>query len=114
MKMRTLNEAAAELGTTRERLRRGILAGKYPCLQWGNRRLVDIDVLGPMLAAEDAANDTIGITECAKTLGLSPDALRRMARQGLVPYEMKGKYYRFRLHEVEAALQRMMDGPIDI
>ena len=109
MKLRTLNEAAAELGVKRERLRRGVAEGRYPFMQWGNRRLVDIDALGPILAAEDEANNTIGITECARRLGLSPDALRGMARRGLVPYERQGKNYRFRLADVEKALEQRMN-----
>lgn len=114
MKMRTLNEAAAELGTTRERLRRGIAAGRYPAMKWGNRYLVDIDVLAPILAAEDEAARTIGITECAAQLGLSADVIRRMARSGLIPCERKGRYFRFRLEEVQAAISKQMkDEPSD-
>lgn len=111
MRMRTLNEAAAELGTTRERLRRGIAAGRYPAMKWRNRFLVDIDVLAPILAAEDEAANTIGIKECAEQLGLSVDVIRRMARSGVIPSERRGRYFRFRLHEVQAAIeQRMKDG----
>lgn len=108
MKMRTLNEAAAELGTTRDRLRRGVVSGKYPALSWRNRYLVDVDELGPILAAEDEAKNTIGIKECAEQLGLSADVIRRMARSGVVPYERQGRYYRFRLKEVEAAIRKQM------
>lgn len=109
MKIRTLNEAAAELGTTRDRLRRGIAAGKYPFMTWGNRYLVDVDLIAPILAAEDEAKNTIGIKECAEQLGLSVDVIRRMARSGLIPYEQKGRYYRFRLSEVEAAIRKQME-----
>jgi len=112
MKLRTLNEAVAELGTSRMRLRRGIQAGKYPCLQWGNRMLVDIDVLGPMLEAEDA-DSTIGVAECAERVGLSASTLRRMAQKGLIPCEMENNHYRFRLHDVESALKQMMNQSAD-
>lgn len=109
MRMRTLNEAAAELGTTRDKLRRGIASGKYPSLNWGNRYLVDVDVLGPLLKREAEAQNTIGITECAEQLGLSVDVLRRMTRSGLIPYERKGRYYRYRLADVEAAIHNQME-----
>lgn len=109
MRIRTLNEAAAELGTTRDRLRRGIAAGKYPFLNWGNRYLVDVELLEPILAAEDEAKNTIGIKECAEQLGLSVDVIRRMARSGLIPFEQQGRYYRFRLNDVEAAIRKQME-----
>lgn len=108
MKMRTLNEAAAELGTTRDRLRRGVASGRYPALSWRNRYLVDVDALGPILAAEDEAQNTVGANECAELLGLSADVIRRMARSGLIPYERQGRYYRFRLKDVETAIRKQM------
>lgn len=108
MKMRTLNEAAAELGTTRDRLRRGVVSGKYPALNWRNRYLVDVDALRPILAAEDEAQNTVGVHECAELLGLSADVIRRMARSGLIPHERQGRYYRFRLKDVEDAIHKRM------
>ena len=112
MKLRTLNEAAVELEISRTRLRRGIQEGKYPYLQWGNRMLVDIDILLPLLEAE-GTDSTISTAECAEALGLSADTLRGMAQSGLVPCETAGRFYRFRLNEVEAALKKMMNPPTD-
>lgn len=108
MKMRTLNEAAAELGTAREKLRRGIAAGKYPAMRWGNRYLVDIEALAPILKEEAARQNMVGISACAEQLGLSVDVLRRMTRSGLIPYERKGRNYRYRIADVKAALQSQM------
>lgn len=109
MKMRTLNEAAAELGTTRMKLRAAVLAGTIPHLKWGNRYLVDVDVVGPMLReCEPGADGTLSLIECAEQIGLAPDALRRMALAGLVPYRRSGRYYRFVLADVQAAIRKEM------
>lgn len=108
MKMRTLNEAAQELGTTRAYLRTGVLSGKFPCYRWGNRYLVDLDIIGPIVAAEKNTADTISAKDCALAIGLTPDALLRMAKAGVVPYHREGRYYRFRVAEVEAALREGM------
>ena len=111
MKMRTLNEAAEALGTTRHRLRRGIDAGRYPQLKWGNRVLVDLDVIGPIIQAEDAeAEKTVGIGELSELTGLPPTTIRRMCKQGVLPYTKdKQSRYKFRPSEVLAALQNMME-----
>lgn len=111
MKLRTINEAARALGISVTRLRRGIAAGKYPSVQWGNRALVDLDVLGPILEEErqrEAAEGTVGLRECAEAIGVSQDALRRMALAGLVPYQRGGRFYRFRIQDVEAAIRGKM------
>lgn len=112
MKLRTLNEAAAALGVTRRKLREGIRKGLYPAIQWGNRLLVDVDELGPIIEAERQRKaeraDMIGLRECADAIGLSAETLRRMAVAGLVPYERSGRYYRFRLEDVENAIRNGM------
>lgn len=111
MKMRTLNEAADALGTTRHRLRRGIEAGRYPAMKWGTRLLVDLDVIEPIVRAEDAeAEKTVGIGELSQLTGLPPATIRRMCKQGLIPYAQdKRTRYRFRPSQVVAALQNMME-----
>lgn len=112
MKLRTLNEAADALGMTRRKLRAGIEAGKYPALNWGNRLLVDMDALGPIVDAERRQRERhegmISLKECAEAIGVSQDALRRMALNGLVPYERSGRYYRFSLEAVENAIRNGM------
>lgn len=111
MKMRTLNEAAEALGTTRHRLRRGIDAGRYPCLKWGTRVLVDLDVVGPIVKAEDAdAERTVGIGELSEMTGLPATTIRRMCRDGALPYTQdKRTRYRFKPSEVMAAIQKLME-----
>ena len=111
MKMRTLNEAAEALGTTRHRIRRGIQAGRYPSMQWGSRLLVDLDVLEPIIRSEDAeAEKTVGIGQLSELTGLPPTTIRRMCKQGVLPYTKdKQSRYKFRPSEVLAALQNMME-----
>lgn len=112
MKLRTLTEAAKLLGISRRRLRAGIEEGRYPAMEWGNRLLVDVDVLAKIIAEErrreEAREGLIGMRECAEAIGVSMETLRRMAQTGVVPCERQGRFYKFRLAEVEAAIRRNM------
>ena len=109
MKLRTLTEAAKILGVSRYHLRAGIAAGRYPAFTWGNRQLVDVEALAEILAEErrrqEAGEGMIGLRECAEAIGVAPEALRRMALAGLVPFERQGRYYRFCLADVERAIR---------
>lgn len=111
MRIRTLNEAAEALGTTRHRLRRGIDAGRYPVMRWGQRLLVDLDVIEPIVRAEDAeAEARVGIGEISRMTGLPPTTIRRMCKDGLLPYvQDKQSRYKFRPSEVLAAIEQMME-----
>lgn len=111
MKMRTLNEAAEALGTSRHRLRRGIDAGRYPAMKWGTRLLVDLDVIGPIVKAEDAeAEKTVGIGKLSELTGLPPATIRRMCKTGMLPYTQdKQRRYKFRPSAVIAAIENMME-----
>lgn len=110
MKLRTINEAAAALNTTREKLRRGVQSGLYPSMAWGTRTLVDIDVLGPMLEEERARDNMASTNECAAQIGISPITLRKMAEQGVVPSARRGGYnrYCFDVEAVKEALRKRM------
>lgn len=111
MKLRTINEAARELGIPVHRLRRGIQAGKYPSLRWGNRVLVDLDALKPILEEErrqSADADAVDLNTCADAIGVTSDVLWRMAQAGLVPYTRVGRAYRFQVAAVEAAIREKM------
>lgn len=113
MKLRTLNEAAEELGLTRRQLRTGIREGRYPAMNWKNRLLVDLDQLTPIVENERQQRERhegmIGLRECAEAIGVSQDVLRRMAISGLVPYEKSGRYYRFSLEAVVRAIRSGMN-----
>ena len=111
MRMRTLNEAAEALGTTRHRLKQGIDGGKYPAMRWGSRVLVDLDAIGPIIAAEDAeAERLVGIGEISEMTGLPVTTIRKMCREGVLPFERdKRTRYRFRPSEVMAAIENMME-----
>ena len=112
MKLRTVTDAAEALGLSRRKLKTGIQTGKYPCLHWHGRTLVDMDALAPIVEEEreqEARHEgMIGLRECAEAIGLSEDQLRRMAVEGLVPYQRSGRYYKFRLDAVEAAIRAGM------
>lgn len=111
MKLRTLNEAAEELGTNRTRLRNGVIEGRYPYLKWGNRYLVDVDRLAGILEREEEAKgrDMVGLRACAAEIGVQPSALRRMAEAGFVPCRTAGGRYRFRVRDVKKALEERMN-----
>lgn len=113
MRLRTLNEAAEELGLTRRQLRIGIREGRYPAIQWKNRLLVDLDQLIPIVERERRQRERhegmIGLNECAAAIGVSRDTLRNMALSGLIPYEKSGRYYRFSLEAVERAIRSGMN-----
>lgn len=112
MKLRTLTEAAEILGVSRRQLRDGVMAGRYPSITWGNRLLVDLDVLAGILEDErqrrERHDGLIGLRECAEAIGLTPDQLRRMALRGMVPYTKRGRYYCFILADVEMAIRTHM------
>lgn len=111
MKLRTLTEAAAMLGVSRARLRRGVQAGRYPCMRWGSRTLVDVDALRAIIAEEDAQNadGTISLRECAEAIGLGPDTLRRMTKTGMIPCVHVGRACRYRLEDVQRAISGEMN-----
>ena len=110
MKLRTLNEAAEALGTNRTRLRKGVVDGRYPCLKWGNRYLVDLEVVGPIIEEEDARNSdpSLSLRACAEAIGVKPTTLKRMVESGMVPCRRSGGHYCFRLREVLTALDDLM------
>ena len=110
MKLRTLNEAAEALGTNRTRLRKGVVDGRYPCLKWGNRYLVDLDVVGPIIDDEDArkGEPTLSLRACAEAIGLKPATLKGMVESDMVPCQRSGGHYAFRLRDVLAALGDLM------
>ena len=112
MRLRTLNEAAELLGISRRKLRDGIRRGIYPCVEWKSRILVDIDVIQAIIDEERAGarDDEIGLRACAAAIGVSENTMRNMALAGLVPYRKQGRYYRFVLEAVEAAIQEHMKG----
>lgn len=104
MRMRTINEAAESLGVTREQIKRGMDDGRYPFTMWGNRRLVDIDVLREIIDAENAKEKPVGICECARRTGLSVNTIRRMRQRGFLPATKIGRNYKFDLAEVQRIL----------
>lgn len=111
MKLRTITEAAEQLGVPRHRLQRGVESGRYPSMKWLNRRLVDLDTLAAILAEEDAeAEDRVGIRQLSELTGLPVTTLRRMCREGVIPFgrDRRG-LYQFRATEVMAALQNLME-----
>lgn len=108
MRMRTLNEAAAELGCSRNTLSAWVLSGKCHYLKWGSRYLIDIDEVGPIFRDRAEIRGMVSLKECAEKLGLSPSTLRNMALAGLVPYKKKGRYMKFDPEAVAKAIRESM------
>jgi hypothetical protein len=112
MKLRTVNEAVQELGVSKYYLRTGIKEKRFPALEWGGRLLVDIEELEPLIEEErrqrEAHEGMIGLKDCAEAIGIKPESLRRMAMAGLVPHRKVGRYYRFCLADVMAAIRAGM------
>ena len=112
MKLRTLKEATEILGVSRKYLRDGVTEGRYKAFYWGNRMLLDVEELEPIIAEErrqrEAHAGMIGLRECAEAIGIKPESLRLMAVAGLVPHKKVGRYYRFRLEDVVAAIRAGM------
>ena len=108
MRLRTLQEAASELGMSRGTLRTKVISGKVPYIMWGNRYLVDMDVVTPIIESLEDTDGTISTAECAEVIGVAPSALQAMAKAGLVPYRRRGRYYRFILADVMEAIRGNM------
>ena len=108
MRLRTLQEAANKLGMSRSTLRTKVISGKLPYIQWGNRYLVDMDVVTPMLENEEDIDGTISMAECAAAIGIAASTLQGMAEAGMVPYRKRGRYYRFVLADVMDAIKKSM------
>lgn len=101
------------LGISRQRLRDGIREGRYPALQWSGRTMVDVDMLRPIIEAEeqlrrDEAARLTGLKTAAAAIGVSADALKRMAEAGVVPSVRRGRYWMFDLEQVEEAIRNRM------
>lgn len=111
MKMMTCREASEALqayGMTASRIKRGCLEGKYPHIRIGNRILVDVDKLAPMVAEDARTEDMLSTAALALRIGLSESTIRRAVAEGWMPCEIIGRNMRFRLAEVQAAIERKM------
>ena len=109
--MRTLREAAEALGVTVGRLRRGIRSGRYPYIDLGRKQLVDLDQRTEIIRAEDAAREQwIGSGEMCMKTGLRPGQLRRLCREGKIPFRVdSGGHYRFQEAPALKALEKLME-----
>lgn len=80
-------------------------------MRWGRRLLVDLDVLEPILRAEDAEGEKrVGIGKISELTGLPRGTIRRMCREGVLPYARdRRSRYQFRPSEVMEAIEQMME-----
>lgn len=113
MKLMTCTEACKhledEFGMTASQLKRGCLAGKYPWMKIGNRMLVDVDALLPILTKERQEMKTLlSTTELAQRIGLSESSIRRGVADGWIPCRIVGRNMRFSLMEVQQAISERM------
>ena len=104
MRLRTINEAAALLDVSARHLRRGIREGRYAYIQVGNRQIVDVDELGPIIETERA---TVGIREAMALTGLSEATIRRAVRAGRLPAVRLRSGYAFVPAQLIAAVEAM-------
>ncbi len=118
MKFRTCREAAEELneefGVNQSHLKRGCMEGKYPSMKIGNRLLVDVDALRPILERErQDQQGLLSTTELAQRTGLSESAIRRAVTEGWLPCRIVGRNMRFDLMDVQRAIGERMGSKYD-
>lgn len=118
MKFRTCREAAEELndefGVNQSQLKRGCMEGKYPSMKIGNRLLVDVDALKPILARERRERmELLSTTELAQRIGLSESTIRRAVADGWLPCRVVGRNMRFDLMDVQRAIGERMGSKYD-
>jgi len=103
-KMMPIGEAAMELGISRGRLRRAIDAGEIPVLTLNVKQLVDMDAAARVVATW--ASDGVGIDAVSTATGLPKYLIRQGAREGWIPHWTNGRWLRFDLAAVLAAIER--------
>lgn len=111
MKLMTCREASRQManyGITQTKLKRGCEDGKYPCLHIGNRIMVDIDALMPIVEQEYKRSALLSTSELAVRIGLSESSIRRAVAEGWIPCQVIGRNMRFDLEDVQAAVIRRM------
>lgn len=104
MKLMTINEAAGVVNRSEQQLRRGVSEGRYPFIEIGARKLLDVDELAEIIQAEDS---TINIRQAAELTGLSEKTIRRGCREGWIPHRKGKKAYEFIPGALLAALEGM-------
>lgn len=105
MKMRTIPEAAKELGLSESFLRRGVEAGKWKIFQAGRRTLVDVEEVAQSKSSARPGADVSGISQLT---GLSDHRIRQGIRDGWIPHWMDGNKYAMDPDEVQRAIQDRM------
>lgn len=111
MKLMTCREASrhlADYGVTQSKIKRGCEAGKYPFLRVGNRILVDLDALMPIVEEEGRRLELLSTAELAMRIGLSESSIRKAVADGWMPCQIVGRNMRFDLEAVQdAVIERM-------
>lgn len=112
MRLRTCREASEAVADicaiSPKAIRRGCVDGVYPCLQVGNRMLVDVDALRDALTAAGNRTSLISTAEVSLRTGLSESAIRRAVNDGWMPTVRVGRHMRFDLAEVQQAIADRM------
>ena len=110
MKLATINRAAATLREggieiTAYKIRGMVARDEIRSLNVdGTDMLVDVDALRELL--EDGG--TVGTEELAEETGLSMRAIRKLAADGRIPRVGNGRTLRFRVADVERAIDGLM------
>lgn len=108
MRLRTCREASEAVADicaiSPKVIRRGCVDGLYPCLQVGNRMLVDVDALREILTDEGNRANLIGTAELSMRIGLSESTIRRAVNDGWMPSVRVGRHMKFDLAKVQQAI----------
>ncbi|MDO4837835.1 MAG: helix-turn-helix domain-containing protein [Clostridia bacterium] len=95
MNLQPVNRARQLTGVTDYALRKAIREGKIQVLKWGNRQLVDVDVVCEVLGKRKSPDQYWSAKELSEITGLRTSTIRKMAQEGLLPHEKIGNAYYF-------------------
>ena len=102
MRLKTIPEAARELGWDIQRFRRRVQSGGVPRYVLGGRTLVDVDEAARILGRETGS---ISLQDASALTGLAETILRRAAQAGEIPSIRVGRGIRFVPAELLAAIE---------
>lgn len=95
MNLQPVNRARQLAGVTEYALRKAIQEGKIQVLKWGNRQLVDVDVVCEVLKKRETLEGYWSTKQLSEVTGLRANTIRKMAQEGLLAHERIGNAYYF-------------------
>lgn len=95
MNLQPVNRARQLTGVTEYALRKAIQEGKIQVLKWGNRQLVDVDMVREVLSERKPIEAYWSTVQLSEKTGLRASTIRKMAQEGVLPHEKIGNAYYF-------------------